>query len=162
MRLAEKKLYHSSETYTSQLDTIANRRNGDTIVQRELNLIHYPIGSKYLFEELCTEKRLLEGWREVRKNRGTSGIDGQTIESFKSRLQEEIKRLKQELENWKYEPQRTQRPPSSQRTPCEYSRPLEDFSQIGSISRTFISSVFLGVLCVLGGFPCFSHEVIHA
>jgi len=109
MRLAEKKLYHSSETYTSQLDTIANRRNGDTIVQRELNLIHYPIGSKYLFEELCTEKRLLEGWREVRKNRGTSGIDGQTIESFKSRLQEEIKRLKQELENWKYEPQPVRR-----------------------------------------------------
>lgn len=40
----------------------------------------------------------------MKRNRGTSGSDGQTIEAFESQLHEEIKRLKQELENWEYKP----------------------------------------------------------
>ena len=67
------------------------------------------IDSKYLFEQLCTEKKLLEGWREVRGNRGTSGSDGQTIEAFEAQLHEEIKRLREELINWRYEPQPVRR-----------------------------------------------------
>lgn len=49
------------------------------------------------------------GWREVRKNRGTSGIDGQTIEAFKLHLRDEIKQLKEELESWAYKPQPVRR-----------------------------------------------------
>jgi RNA-directed DNA polymerase len=63
-----------------------------------------PIESRHLFEQLCTERRLLEGWREVRRNRGSSGIDGQTIETFEAKLDEEIKQLREELESWRYEP----------------------------------------------------------
>jgi RNA-directed DNA polymerase len=74
-----------------------------------MNLNTLSIDSKYLFEQLCTEKKLLQGWREVRSNRGTSGSDGQTIEDFEAQLHEEIKRLRQELENWKYEPQPVRR-----------------------------------------------------
>jgi RNA-directed DNA polymerase len=78
-------------------------------MQGKLNLEPLSIDSKHLFEQLCTEKKLLEGWREVRRNRGTSGIDGQTIETFELELHKEIKQLKQELESWKYEPQPVRR-----------------------------------------------------
>jgi group II intron reverse transcriptase/maturase len=74
-----------------------------------MNLSTLSIDSKYLFEQLCTEKKLLQGWREVRRNQGTSGIDGQTIETFEAKLQEEITRLRQELESWTYEPQPVRR-----------------------------------------------------
>ena len=67
------------------------------------------IDSKRLFEELCTDWRLMQGWREVKGNRGASGIDGQTIEAFELRLSEEIKQLQEELENWTYKPQPVRR-----------------------------------------------------
>ena len=67
------------------------------------------IDSKHLFEELCTERKLVQGWREVRKNRGTSGSDGQTIEAFELRLSEEIKQLQIELVHWTYKPQPVRR-----------------------------------------------------
>ena len=67
------------------------------------------IDSKRLFEELCTDWRLMQGWREVRGNRGASGIDGQTIDSFELRASEEIKQLQEELVNWTYKPQPVRR-----------------------------------------------------
>lgn len=78
-------------------------------MQSEMNLDPLSIDSKHLFEQLCTEKRLLQGWREVRRNRGTSGSDGETIENFEAQLHEEIKRLRQELESWTYTPQPVRR-----------------------------------------------------
>ena len=78
-------------------------------MQGKLNFEALPIDSKHLFEQLCTERRLLEGWREVKRNRGTSGIDGQTIDTFNKTLHEEIKQLKEELENWRYEPKPVRR-----------------------------------------------------
>jgi RNA-directed DNA polymerase len=78
-------------------------------LQSELDVDALSTGTKRLFEQLCTERRLLEGWLEVKKNRGTSGSDGQTIESFGNRLHEEIRQLKKELENWHYKPQPVRR-----------------------------------------------------
>jgi RNA-directed DNA polymerase len=78
-------------------------------MQSKLNFEALPQNSKHLFEQLCTERTLLEGWREVKRNRGTSGSDGQTIDTFNKTLHEEIKRLKEELENWRYEPQPVRR-----------------------------------------------------
>jgi group II intron reverse transcriptase/maturase len=72
--------------------------------QGNLKFEPLPIESKTLFEQLCTEKKLLEGWQEVKRNKGSSGIDGQTIETFQIKLREEIKQLKQELETWQYTP----------------------------------------------------------
>lgn len=65
--------------------------------------------SKHLFEELCSEWSLMQGWRDVKRNRGTSGIDGQTIDDFELRLSEEIKHLKEELASWLYKPQPVRR-----------------------------------------------------
>jgi len=67
------------------------------------------MGSNNLFEQLCTEKKLVEGWLEVKRNRGTSGSDGKTIDDFKSNLHEEIKQLKTELELWQYKPRPVRR-----------------------------------------------------
>lgn len=78
-------------------------------IQGKLNFEALPIYSNHLFEQLCTERKLLEGWREVKRNRGTSGIDGQTVETFNKALHEEIKRLKEELESWRYKPKPVRR-----------------------------------------------------
>lgn len=78
-------------------------------MQSKLDIEELPIDSEHLFEQLCTERRLLEGWREVKRNRGSSGSDGQTIGDFETRLHEEIKQLKEELENWQYKPQPVRR-----------------------------------------------------
>lgn len=75
----------------------------------EMSESRLPIDSKDLFEQLCTEGMLMEGWKAVRRNRGTSGNDGQTVEVFESRLREEIGKLKEELVSWQYEPQPVRR-----------------------------------------------------
>jgi group II intron reverse transcriptase/maturase len=40
----------------------------------------------------------------VKKNKGSPGVDGVTIEDFGSRLTEELRQLKEELESWSYKP----------------------------------------------------------
>ena len=57
-----------------------------------------------LFEELCRIEGLRAGFRRVRKNKGSPGIDGVTIVEFESRLDEELSQLQQELESWTYQP----------------------------------------------------------
>ena len=57
-----------------------------------------------LFEELCTIERLRAGFRRVKKNKGSPGVDGVTIAEFETRLSEELSRLKEELESWTYKP----------------------------------------------------------
>ena len=57
-----------------------------------------------LFEELCAVERLRGGFQSVRKNKGSPGVDGVTIAEFEARLDEELGRLKAELESWSYKP----------------------------------------------------------
>ena len=57
-----------------------------------------------LFEELCAVERLRGGFLSVRKNKGSPGVDGVTIAAFETRLEEELGRLKTELESWTYNP----------------------------------------------------------
>jgi retron-type reverse transcriptase len=44
------------------------------------------------------------GFRRVKKNKGSPGVDGITIAEFESRLSEELSQLKEELESWTYKP----------------------------------------------------------
>jgi len=55
-------------------------------------------------EALCTVERLARGFKAVRKNKGSPGIDGVTIAEFESHLAEELGQLKAELESWTYKP----------------------------------------------------------
>ena len=57
-----------------------------------------------LFEALCSVERLESGFRRVKKNKGSPGVDGITIAEFESRLTKELSRLKEELESWIYKP----------------------------------------------------------
>jgi len=49
-------------------------------------------------------ERLRTGFRAVKKNKGSPGVDGVTIEEFGSRLSEELSQLKADLESWTYQP----------------------------------------------------------
>ena len=57
-----------------------------------------------LFEDLCTTETLKAGFRRVKKNKGSPGIDGVTIAAFEARLDEELSRLEAELASWTYKP----------------------------------------------------------
>ncbi len=57
-----------------------------------------------LFDELCTVERLSVGFKRVKKNKGSPGVDGVRIEDFGANLDEELRRLKEELESWTYKP----------------------------------------------------------
>ncbi|MBF8274837.1 MAG: RNA-directed DNA polymerase (Reverse transcriptase) [Magnetococcales bacterium] len=62
-----------------------------------------------LFEALLSVEELGIGFKAVKANRGSPGIDGMTIEEFGSHLNEELGRLIEELENWTYEPKPVRR-----------------------------------------------------
>jgi RNA-directed DNA polymerase len=55
-----------------------------------------------LFERVCSLDELRDAFRAVKKNKGAPGIDGVTIEAFEERLEEELSRLKKDLESWTY------------------------------------------------------------
>jgi RNA-directed DNA polymerase len=55
------------------------------------------VDERSLIEKLCKTEFLNDGFEAVRRNRGTPGIDGVTIAAFGSRLDEELKQLKEEL-----------------------------------------------------------------
>ena len=59
-----------------------------------------------LFEALCSIERLEAGFRRVKKNKGSPGVDGVTITEFESRLSEELSRLQAELKSWTPSPVR--------------------------------------------------------
>ncbi len=62
-----------------------------------------------LFEKLCDPVKLGAGFKAVKKNDGSPGIDGETIKEFESRLEEELAQLQMELESWCYEPKPVRR-----------------------------------------------------
>ncbi len=62
-----------------------------------------------LFDRLCDPHVLKHGFKSVRRNGGSPGIDGITIESYKADLEQEIRTLSAELKGWEYAPQPVRR-----------------------------------------------------
>ena len=62
------------------------------------------VDERSLFEKLCDPVQLRAGFKAVKKNDGSPGIDGVTIREFDSRLEEELAQLQMELESWRYVP----------------------------------------------------------
>jgi len=62
------------------------------------------VDERSLFEKLCYQSNLQAGFRAVKKNGGSPGIDGVTIEEFGSRLEEELFQLQLEIASWNYKP----------------------------------------------------------
>lgn len=67
------------------------------------------LDKRSLFERLCTLEQLGQGFKTVRRNRGAPGVDGVTINAFEQNLEEELARLKHELEQWTYRPKPVRR-----------------------------------------------------
>jgi RNA-directed DNA polymerase len=68
---------------------------------RQLNLF---VDERSLFEKLCDLHNLQAGFKAVKKNGGAPGVDGVTVEEYEDRLDEELARLKKDLEGWSYKP----------------------------------------------------------
>jgi len=67
-----------------------------------------PTGEKKvhsLVDKVYKEKNLYLAWEKVKANRGAGGIDGETLKSFEASLEENLKRLHEELRNDTYRPQ---------------------------------------------------------
>lgn len=62
------------------------------------------VDDRSLFEKLCDLHNLQSGFKAVKKNGGAPGIDGVTVEEYAGRLDEELARLKKDLEGWSYHP----------------------------------------------------------
>lgn len=57
-----------------------------------------------IFEDITSKWQLKTAFKKVRSNKGSPGIDGQSIEKFEENLEEEINKLSKELETWTYKP----------------------------------------------------------
>lgn len=62
-----------------------------------------------LFDRLCDPHVLRYGFKSVRRNGGSPGIDGITIETYEDDLEQELRILSAELKDWKYAPQPVRR-----------------------------------------------------
>lgn len=55
-----------------------------------------------LYGQLLSKQRLYEAFRQVKRNRGASGIDGQSLRAFEANLEEELSCLLLELKEKRY------------------------------------------------------------
>jgi len=69
-----------------------------------------PTGEKKihsLVDKVYKLKNLELAWEKVKRNRGSGGVDGQSIDEFEINREENLKRLYQELSKDTYQPQPT-------------------------------------------------------
>ncbi len=62
------------------------------------------IDERSLLEKLWDPVYLAAGFKAVKKNSGSPGIDDVTVDEFSGRLDEELAQLKKDLESWSYKP----------------------------------------------------------
>jgi group II intron reverse transcriptase/maturase len=58
-----------------------------------------------LVDKVYKSKNLQLAWERVKANRGAGGMDGETLQSFEARLDEQLKRLHEALRTETYQPQ---------------------------------------------------------
>ena len=67
-----------------------------------------PTGAKKvhsLVDKVYKQRNLEIAWERVRANRGSGGVDGQTLEQFAAELGQQLGRLQRELQEETYQPQ---------------------------------------------------------
>lgn len=57
-----------------------------------------------IYGQLLVERKLMLAWNQVKENKGCGGIDGETIETFKEKEEEKIKKLLDALKERSYTP----------------------------------------------------------
>ena len=74
-----------------------------------------------LIDKVYKRKNLQMAWERVRANRGSGGVDGQTLEAFEAQLDEQLDRLQRELREDAYRPQPVRQVPiQKEGKPGEY------------------------------------------
>src|SRR4029450_13147733 len=67
-----------------------------------------PMGAKKvhsLVDKVYKQKNLEIAWERVQANRGSGGVDGQSLEEFAAQLGQQLGRLQSELQEDTYQPQ---------------------------------------------------------
>jgi len=62
-----------------------------------------------LYDKVFALKGLCEAWERVRRNGGVAGCDGQTVEQFEERLEENLQALHEQLRQKRYRPRPVKR-----------------------------------------------------
>ena len=62
-----------------------------------------------LMDKVCDGRNLMSAWAKVRANKGSAGVDHQTVASFGRNLTENLERLQQQLRDGTYHPQDVRR-----------------------------------------------------
>jgi group II intron reverse transcriptase/maturase len=57
-----------------------------------------------LIDKVYKRKNLEMAWEKVKANRGSGGVDGQTLEAFEAQLNQQLERLQRELKENTYQP----------------------------------------------------------
>jgi RNA-directed DNA polymerase len=57
-----------------------------------------------LIDKVYKRKNLEMAWEKVKANRGSGGIDGQSLEAFEGQLNQQLERLQRELKEDTYRP----------------------------------------------------------
>ncbi len=68
-----------------------------------------PAGKERLMEEVCKRKNIEIAWKHVRKNRGSPGVDGMTIDEARDYLKEHWSTIRDQLLEGTYSPQPVKR-----------------------------------------------------
>ena len=74
-----------------------------------------------LIDKVYKRKNLEMAWERVKANRGSGGVDGETLETFEAQLNQQLERLQRELKEDTYQPQPVRQHPIPKRDkPGEY------------------------------------------
>src|ERR1700693_702578 len=68
-----------------------------------------PALTEQLMEEVCDRKNLERAWKRVRRNKGSPGVDGMTIDDAKDYLREHWPSIRSQLLDGTYQPQPVKR-----------------------------------------------------
>jgi hypothetical protein len=60
-------------------------------------------------EEVCDRENLVKAWKRVRRNQGSPGVDGKTIDDTKDYLREHLPSIRSQLLEGTYQPQPVKR-----------------------------------------------------
>jgi RNA-directed DNA polymerase len=68
-----------------------------------------PASAEQLMEEVCERENLVRAWKRVRRNQGSPGVDGMTIDDAKDYLREHWPSIRSQLFEGTYQPQPVKR-----------------------------------------------------
>src|SRR5947209_16862270 len=68
-----------------------------------------PALTEQLMEEVCDRENLVRAWKRVRRNKGSPGVDGMTIDDAKGYLREHWPSIRSQLLKGTYQPQPVKR-----------------------------------------------------